>query len=83
MAIEYLDFTEETFPLIRELISTRFGEEALKGLQKVLDNPLRKMFVPAGCLGVKNGKAVCFKASIVRRVYFGQEESFGLVGGYF
>ncbi len=83
MAIEYLDFTEETFPLIRELASSSFGEAALKSLQKILDNPVRKEVVPAGCIAVKNGKAVCFKVSMVRRVYFGREESFGLVGGFF
>ncbi len=83
MAIEYLDFTEETFPLIQELVSDSFGKGALNALQKILDNPIRKIIVPAGCIGIKNGKAVCFKASIMRRLYFCQQESFGLVGGYF
>ena len=83
MSVDYLDFTDETFPLIQELIVSCFGKGALSSLQKILDNPARKMFAPAGCIGLKNGKAVCFKASMVRRLYFGQEELFGLVGGYF
>ena len=83
MAIEYLDFTEETFPLLRDLIVSRFGEGALNSLQKILDNPIRRTVSPAGCIGVKNDRAVCFKAAIVRRIFFGQEEAYGLVGGYF
>ncbi len=83
MAIEYRDFTEETFPLLRDLIVSRFGPGSLAALQKILNNPIRRNVSPAGCIGFKNGQAVCFKASTVRRIFFGQEEAYGLVGGYF
>lgn len=83
MAVEYLDFTEETFPLVEGLVVSRFGANALPALRRILDNPLRRRIAPAGCIGMKDGKAVCFKAATVRRAYLGQEEWLGLVGGYF
>lgn len=83
MAIEYLDFTDDTLPLVSELVVSRFGNGAIASLRKILANPLRRQVIPAGCIAFRDGRAVCFKASMVRRLYFGQEELLGLVGGYF
>ena len=54
MAIEYLDFTEDSFPLVRDLVSDSFGKGALNALQKMLDNHIRKKIVSAGCIALKN-----------------------------
>lgn len=83
MRIEYKDFTEETLPDIRELVVSRFGEGIMEAIQKILQNPLCKTNKSAGCIGYRSGTPVCFKAFMLRRLYLGQEEALGLVGGYY
>jgi hypothetical protein len=83
MQTEFSDFTEETFPKISQLVSICFGDGILPQLKRILDNPVRKQIVPAGCIGFEDGKAVCFKASIVRRMYLGQEQMFGVFASTF
>lgn len=80
MNTEFRDFTEESFPLVRDLVSSCFGNGVLPTMQQILDNPMRREIPSAGCIGFEDGKAVCFMASIVRRMYWGQEEIKGNAG---
>ncbi len=81
--VEYKDITEETLPLIRDLLCSRFGEKSYSALEHILKNPLRRVYAPAGCMGMKNGAAVCCKVSMLRKLYWRQESFLALVGGYF
>jgi hypothetical protein len=83
MGVEYKDFTKERLPEIQSLLTTNFGEEVIASMQKILDNPLHADFPSSGCIGYRNSQPVCFKAFMLRRVYFGQEALLGLVGGFF
>jgi len=79
----FQDFTEENLTAVTKLTSKCFGNSLELLLRKILSNPVRKQIVPAGCVGFKDGKAVCFKASIVRRLYLGKTPGFGIAGSSF
>lgn len=83
MGIEYKDFTQERLSELQPLLTANFGEEVMASLQKILDNPLLTASSSAGCIGYRDSQPVCFKAFMLRRVFFGQEAVLGLVGGFF
>lgn len=80
MQTVFQDFTEENLPEVTKLTSKCFGNSLELLLRKILDNPVRKQIAPAGCIGFEGEKAVCFKASIVRRIFLGKNPGFGIAG---
>lgn len=63
------------------VIIDRFGEGALRVLDLVMRNPLRKLCPDAGDIVYDNGKPVCFQACMLRRLCVGKTEIFGKVAG--
>ena len=83
MQIEFQDLTEKNLHTITTLAAKCFGKGLLPTLRKILDNPVRKQITPAGCIGFEDGKAVCFKVSIVHRIYLKQKQIYGIAGSSF
>lgn len=81
MIKEYKPFTEETLDDALSVVRERFPRSAEVVVRKVLRNPLRSIDSDAGIVGYRDGKPVCFQAHMIRRLYFGQAEVFGGVGG--
>ena len=81
MIKEYKSFTEETLDDALTVIRDRFSPAAVEIARKVLRNPLRKLCPDAGTVGYRDGRPVCFQATMLRRLYYGKKEIFGQVGG--
>jgi len=81
MTKTYKPFTEETLDDALAVIRERFPPSAVDIAKKVLANPLRKLCPDAGTIGYRDGRPVCFQATMLRRLYYGKKEIFGQVGG--
>lgn len=79
--IEVKPLTEETLRDAEEVVRSRFDESAIAILHKEMRNPLRKLCNEVGDIAYEDGVPVCFQAAILRRLYLGQKEIIGVVGG--
>lgn len=81
MQRDFKPLCEDTKDDAATLICDRFDESALSVFNKFLAAPARVGNAPIGCVGYKNGVAVCMQAEMPRRMYMGRAEIRGLVGG--
>lgn len=66
----------------KSVIRDRFSESACDLLDKELENPYLKTYPRSGDIVYDDdGTPICFQANIPCRVYLGQCESLGVVGG--
>lgn len=81
MEFEIRPFNEKTIDDFKEVVRARFSDAATKLADKVMANPARSAGMDSGAIGYADGKPVCIRASIIRRVYFGGRQFLGVVGG--
>lgn len=82
MQIEYRSFTNDTLADVLPLVRRRFGEDACLLTQHILHNPLIEAGGgSAGDIAYRDGRPVCFMATMVRRAYLGHEAVLCSVGG--
>lgn len=74
--------TEDSLKDAKGLVCERFGKGAIALLEHSMQNPMRKYCADAGDVVYDDdGTPICFQASMLRQVYFGQTEARGSVGG--
>ena len=72
---------ETTFNDAKSVVVDRFGMGALPVLERVMKNPLRRLCPDVGDVVYDGNEPVCFQAMMLRRLYLGDKELFGQVGG--
>ena len=84
MELSYKLFTQDTLADVQQLVAARFGEGGCKMAKHLLKNPLlMDGGGAAGDIAYRDGRPVCFMATMVRRAYLGHETLLCSVGGMF
>lgn len=80
MKTEFL--TPDNLNDAKEVIRNRFDESCCDLLEKELRNPALKLYPESGEIVYgDDGKPIAFQANIPRRIFLGQKEFVGMVGG--
>ena len=74
-------YTDETFSDACEVSFARFGECVRPQMERMLQNPLRRVCAEAGDVAYENDVPVGFQGAILRKLYIGQKPFLGVVGG--
>ena len=79
--IEYKSFTQATLGDALALVRERFPEHAQEMTRQALRNPCLKPSMGSGMIGYRDGRPVALQLGMPRKVYCGQNQIRGLVGG--
>ncbi len=74
-------FNEQTLDDALDVVRNRFGESACQQVQKLLDNPIRRVCPNVGDIAYENGHPVAFQAAIPRQGYIKNKLFLGIAGG--
>ena len=78
--METRPLTEETYEDAKSVVLNRFAEDAIEVLEAVMRNPMRRICADAGAVVYDGGVPVCFQAAIIRKLFHGLKEVYGIAG---
>lgn len=74
--------TEQTAEDFKVVVARMFSRDATKRIDYLLTNPLRRRCASCGDVVYEERRPVCIQAAILRRMYWGQNEFLGVIGGF-
>ena len=79
--IECKPFLEVDFNIAATLVESRFGDGAVRQLERIRQNPMRQVCAEMGDIAYEDGVPASFQACILRRLFWRDSQIVGRVGG--